>query len=96
MIYKRNVFLDYLESQGITLYLNSFSFLNKNWVVDWVIRTIRDKLGVRNIWWLDVNHMAQLVDEYNHTPHSAFYHVFTPFQIQFTRDLERYFMKENE
>jgi hypothetical protein len=40
--------------------------------------------------------MAQLVDEYNHTPHSALYHIFSPFQVQFTRDLERYFMKENE
>jgi hypothetical protein len=40
--------VDYLESQGITLYLNSSPFLNKNRVVDRVIRTIRDKLGVRN------------------------------------------------
>jgi hypothetical protein len=40
--------------------------------------------------------MAGLVDDYNHTPHSAFYHLFTPFQVQFTPDLERYFIKENE
>jgi hypothetical protein len=40
--------------------------------------------------------MAQLVEEYNHTPHSAFYHMFTPFQVQFTRNVERYFIKENE
>jgi hypothetical protein len=45
--YKRNVFLDYLESEGVTLYLNSSPFLNKNGVVDCVIRTIRDKLGIR-------------------------------------------------
>jgi hypothetical protein len=96
MIYKRNVFLDYLASEGITHYLNSSPFLNTNLIVDRVIRTICDKLGVRSILWLDINHMAQLVEEYNHTPHSAFYHMFTPFQIQFTRDLERYFMKENE
>jgi hypothetical protein len=96
MTYKRNVFLDSLASQGITLYLNPSPFVNKNRVVDRVIRTIRDKLGVRGILWLDINHMAQLVDEYNHTPHSAFYNMLTPFQVQFTRDLERYFMKENE
>jgi hypothetical protein len=96
MIYKRNTFLDYLESQGITLYLNSSPFLNKNRVVDRVIRTIRDKIDVRSILWLDIEHMAQLVDDYNHTPHSTLYHMFTPFQVQFTRDLERYFMKENE
>jgi hypothetical protein len=40
--------------------------------------------------------MAQLVDDYNNTPHRAFYHMLTPFQVQFTRDLERYFIKENE
>jgi hypothetical protein len=43
MIYKRNTFLDYFASEGITLYLNSSPFLNKNRVVDRVIRTIRDK-----------------------------------------------------
>jgi hypothetical protein len=96
MIYKRSVFLNYLASEGITLYLNTSPFLNKNRVVGRVIRTLRDKLGVRSILWLDINHMAQLVDEYNHTPHSAFYHMFTPFQVQFTQDLERYFMKEKE
>jgi hypothetical protein len=96
MIYKRNSFLEYLESENITLYLNSSPFLNKNRVIDLVIRTIRDKIGVRSILWLDINYMAQIVDEYNHTPHSSFYHMFTPFQVQFTRDLERYFMKKNE
>jgi hypothetical protein len=40
--------------------------------------------------------MANLVEDYNHTPHNAFYGMFTPFQVQFTRDLERYFIKENE
>jgi hypothetical protein len=49
MIYKRNVFLDYLASEGITLYLNPSPFLNKNRVDDQVIRTIHDKLGVRSI-----------------------------------------------
>jgi hypothetical protein len=85
------------ESGGklITLYRNSSPFLNKN-RVDRVIRTIRDKLSVRSNLWLDIEHMAQLIEDYNNTPHSAFYHMFTPFQVQFTRDLERYFMKENE
>jgi hypothetical protein len=49
MIYKRNTFLEYLKSESITLYLNPSPFLNKNRVVDRVIRTIRDKLGVRSI-----------------------------------------------
>jgi hypothetical protein len=54
MIYKRNTFLDYLASEGITLDLNSSPFLNKNRVVDRVIRTIRDKIGVRTTLWLDL------------------------------------------
>jgi hypothetical protein len=29
-IYKRNSFLDYLESEDITLYLNKSPFINKN------------------------------------------------------------------
>jgi hypothetical protein len=73
MIYKKNTFLDYLACEGITLYLNSSPFLNKNRVVDRVIRTIRDKIGVRSNLWIDIN-----------PPHSAFYHMFTPFQVQFT------------
>ena len=95
-MYKRNTFLDYLYSQKITLYLNSSPFINKNRVVDRVIRTIRDRLGVRENLWLDTEYMANLVEDYNHTPHNAFYGMFTPFQVQFTRDLERYFIKENE
>jgi hypothetical protein len=58
MTYKRNVFLDYLESEGITFYLNSSPFLNKNRVVDGVICTICDKLGVRTNLWLDIEHTA--------------------------------------
>jgi hypothetical protein len=84
MTYKRNSFLDYLASEGLTLYLNFSLFLNKNRVVDRVIRTIRDRLCVRSNLWLDIEYIAQLVDDYNHTPHSAFYHMFTPFQVQFT------------
>jgi hypothetical protein len=53
-------------------------------------------MGVRSNLWLDIEYMTQLVDDYNHTPYSAFYHMFTPFQVQFTRDLKKYFMKENE
>jgi hypothetical protein len=40
--------------------------------------------------------MAQLVDDNNNTPHRAFYRMFIPFQVQLTRDLERYFVKEIE
>ena len=94
--YQRNSFLEYLSSEHISLYLNSSPFINKNRVVDRVIRTIRDKLSIREQFWLDANYMAVVVNEYNNTPHNAFYGQFTPFEVQFTRDLERYFIRENE
>jgi hypothetical protein len=49
MTYKRNSFLDYLASEGITLYLNFSPFINKNRIVDRVIRTIRDRMGYGSI-----------------------------------------------
>jgi hypothetical protein len=55
---KRNSFLDYLASEGKTLHLNSSSFLNKNRIVGLVIRTIRDRMGVRSHLWLDIEYMA--------------------------------------
>ena len=94
--YKKNEFISYLDSENISLYLNTSPFVNKNRVVDRVIRTIRDKLDTREHFWLDVEYMALLINEYNHTPHTAFYGKFTPFQVQFTKDLERYFIRENE
>jgi hypothetical protein len=58
MTFKRNSFLDYLASKGITLYLNSSPFLNKNRIVDKIIRSIRDRMGVRSHLWLDIEYMA--------------------------------------
>ena len=95
-IYKKNEFISYLASENIKLYLNASPFVNKNRIVDRVIRTIRDKLDTREHFWLDIEYMANLVNEYNHTPHTAFYGKFTPFEVQFTRDLERFFINENE
>jgi hypothetical protein len=41
-------------------------------------------------------YMMEVVEKYNNTKHSAFYSMFTPFEVQFTKDLERYFIKENQ
>jgi hypothetical protein len=54
---KRSSFLEYLQSQNITLYLNKSPFINKNRVVDSLIKTIRDKLS--NLW-LDVTDCRRL------------------------------------
>jgi hypothetical protein len=94
--YRRNFFLEYLNPEHITLYLNSSPFINKNRVVDRVIRTIRDKLSFREHFWLEADYMSLIVNEYNNIPHNAFYGKFTLFQFQFIKNLERYFLRENE
>jgi hypothetical protein len=43
---------------------------------------------MRENLWSDTDYMGVLVDDYNKTPHNAFYTMFTPFQVQFTKDLE--------
>jgi hypothetical protein len=65
--------LEYLNSEHISLYLNSSLFINKNRIVDHVIRTIRDKLSIREQFWLDADYMSLIVNEYNNTQHKAFY-----------------------
>jgi hypothetical protein len=91
-----SIIKDYLASESITLYLNKSPFVNKNRVVDRAIRTIRDMLGINENFWLDSMFMMEVVEKYNNTKHSAFYSMFTPFEVQFTRDLERHFIKENQ
>jgi hypothetical protein len=51
---------------------------------------------VRENFWVDVEYVANLIEDYNPTPHNAFYGLFTQFQVQFTRNFERYFIKESE
>jgi hypothetical protein len=64
-VYNSNEFVDYLASENITLYLNKFPFVNKNCIVDRLIRTIRDKLNINEIFWLDSMYMLWIVEEYN-------------------------------
>jgi hypothetical protein len=40
-------------------------------------------------------YMMEVVEKYNNTKHTAFYSMSTPFEVLFTRDLERYSIKEN-
>jgi hypothetical protein len=93
--YNKNEFVNYLASENITLYLNKSPFVNKNRVIDRAI-TIRDMLGMNENFWLDTMFMMEVVEKYNNTKHSAFYSMFTPFEVQFTKDLERYFIKKNQ
>jgi hypothetical protein len=71
--YKKNEFITCLTSENIKLYLNSSPFINKNGIVDRVIKTIHSKLGTREHFWLDIEYMEILVNKYNRIPHSAFH-----------------------
>jgi hypothetical protein len=76
------------------LYLNSSPYTNKNRIVDRVIRTIRDKIGnARSM--MDPDKVTAVVNKYNNTPHSAFNHEFTPFEVQSNLETEDYFIREN-
>jgi hypothetical protein len=96
MTFVSNQFTLFCKDSGITLYLNSSKFVNKNRVVDRVIRTIRDKLGTNAALWLNPNIVAKAVQEYNNTKHSAFYNEFSPIQVQHNKDLEEYFIREQQ
>jgi hypothetical protein len=95
MNYTKNIFTEYLKQNNITMYLNPSKFTNKNRVIDRAIRTIRDKVGENQSKWLDKEIIQKAVNEYNHTPHLAFNKEFTPYEVQFYRDLEEYFIRQH-
>jgi hypothetical protein len=95
MVFTKNIFTKYLKENNISMYLNPSKFTNKNRVIDRAIRTIRDKIGEDQSKWLNKNIVQKAVDEYNHTKHSAFLNKFTPYEVQFNRDLEEYFIREH-
>jgi hypothetical protein len=92
--YVNNPMSKFLFDNGIRFYTAPSSHLNRNRIVDRAIRTIRDKIGENFMLAMDPNIVAQAVREYNHTPHSAFNHRFTPAQVQNNVDLEEYFIRE--
>jgi hypothetical protein len=93
--YVFNVFSEFLYNNNIRLFLSSSPYTNKCRIADRVIRTIRDKVGENHELLFDNDIVARVVYEYNHTPHSAFGHQFTPYQVQINNDLEEYFIREH-
>jgi hypothetical protein len=89
-----NLFTSFLAMAGIELYLQHSKFVNKNRVIDRVIRTIRDKVGENHMMFYRFDIVKGAVDEYD-TPHSAFNYEFTPKEVQMHKDLEEYYIREN-
>jgi hypothetical protein len=94
-MYRPNSFVNFLKANNISLYLSPSKFINKNRVVDRVIRTIRDKLGEDPIKFYEPENIQKAVDEYNNSRHTAFNHEYTPKEVQMHKDLEEYYIREN-
>jgi hypothetical protein len=93
-VYTQNVLSEFLLALGTDLYINASPYVNKSRVVDRAIRTIRDKIGDQRLF-LNKDIMKICVDEYNHTPHSAFDNEFTPIDVQSDPEIEDYFIRQN-
>lgn len=94
MRFRNNIFTKHLYDVGIGLFLSRSPFTNKNRVIDRVIRTIRDRLGENYLLFNNPKIIAKVVEEYNNTPHSAFNHEFTPFQVQSDQEIEEYYIRQ--
>jgi hypothetical protein len=78
----KKLFMNYLKSKGVRhVFLSSSKFTNKNRCVDRVIRTIRDMIGLKTDKLFNPEIISQNVDIYNKTPHLAYDHKFTPFEV---------------
>jgi hypothetical protein len=85
-----------LQNNGISAYFVGSKFTNKNRVVDRVIRTIRDALGLEKQLILQPNIVQQIVSYYNDTPHTAFENKFTPTQVREDRELESWYIRKEQ
>jgi hypothetical protein len=91
---KHNLFYNFLRENGVKrLYLSSSKFINKNRCVDRVIRTIRDMIGMKTIKLLNPLTVQHLVEIYNNSPHSAYFHNFSPKQVQDDLEIEAAYIR---
>ena len=86
-------FNDRLKSLGIKTYFPDSKFINKNRIVDRVMRTIRDGFGLNTEQIRDNNAMQRMVKLYNYTPHSAYNNLFSPIEVQNDFDLEAMYIR---
>jgi hypothetical protein len=94
--YVSNEFMEYLDRMGISLYLSDSPYTNKSRIVDRVIRTIRDRFGEEQSLMINIDLVDQAVAEYNNAPHTAFYRLYSPNDVQNNVDLEEYFIRESQ
>ena len=60
---------EFFKTNNIKTFISDSKFTYKLKIVDRVIRTIRDAMGLDPYWLANENLMSQLVDYYNNTKH---------------------------
>jgi hypothetical protein len=87
----------FLKTKNIHYYATVLRYVNENRVVDRVIKTIRDAIGVdKNILIYFPEVGMQVVEYYNDTPHSAYKNKFTPRQVQYDNELEAWYIRTQQ
>jgi hypothetical protein len=88
--------LQHLKTNQINYFFSGSPYTNKNRVVDRAIRTIRDGVGLDRELLLLPHVVQDVVDYYNNTPHKAYMNKFTPTQVQNDKELESWFIREQQ
>jgi hypothetical protein len=88
--------LEYLKINKINHFFSGSPYTNKNRVVDRAIRTIRDGVGLDRELMILLHVVQNVVDYYNNTPHKTYKNKFTPTQAQHVRELESWFIREQQ
>jgi hypothetical protein len=81
---------------GVRTYFSGSKFTNKNRVVDRVMRTIRDAVGLDRDSLLDIQAVQQIVYFYNNTPHSAYDNKFTPAEAEDDIEIEGWYVRKQQ
>jgi hypothetical protein len=87
-------FYQFLKNKGVKdWYFSRERFTNKSKCVDRVARTIRDMIGLYTDKFGKDNIVQEAVKIYNNTPHSAYFHKFTPLEAQNDYQIEGAFIR---
>jgi hypothetical protein len=90
------VFQEYLKTHNIKHFFSGSKYTNKNRVVDRVIRTIKDGVGIDRELLLFPSIVQKIVNYYNSTPHSAYKNKFSPKEVQNDYELEGWYIRQQQ
>jgi hypothetical protein len=85
----------YLDEKVIKYFFTESKFINRNRIIDKVMRIIRDAIGLNGELMLS-SILKQIEYYYNNSPHKAFDNRSTPLQVQEDKELEVWYIREEE